>query len=79
MTFTDHQVVNIVYKIMKTVFTKLPRNDKIYVMISVLLLLNIQVGGALGLWLGLGVLQVLQEIIAKVRPFAKKCKVCGNV
>ena len=27
-----------------------------------------KVGGALGLWLGLGVLQVLQEIIARVLP-----------
>ena len=30
--------------------------------------LLLKVGGALGLWLGLGVLQVLQEIIARVLP-----------
>ena len=39
---------------------------------------KLQVGGALGLWFSLGVLQVLQEIIARVRPFAKKSQVCGN-
>ena len=30
-----------------------------------------QVGGALGLWLGLGVLQVLQEVNARVLTLAK--------
>ena len=35
----------------------------------------IKVGGALGLWLGLGVLQVLQEIIARVLPLVQIVKV----
>ena len=33
---------------------------------------NPQVGGALGLWLGLGVLQLLQEIVRRVYSFYSK-------
>ena len=30
------------------------------------------VGGSLGLWLGLGVLQILQQVIAIAKPMIKK-------
>ena len=33
-----------------------------------------QVGGSLGLWLGLGVLQVLQQFITITVPIIKKCR-----
>ena len=35
----------------------------------------IQVGGALGLWLGLGVLQVLQQLITIAQPILKKFQI----
>ena len=56
---------------------KLQKNiiEQLYVFI----VSKLQVGGALGLWFSLGVLQVLQEIIARAQPFAEKCQVCGNV
>ena len=34
-----------------------------------------QVGGALGLWLGLGILQVLQQLITIAQPMMKKCQI----
>ena len=37
-----------------------------------------QVGGSLGLWLGLGVLQVLQEVTKMALPITTRCTVCGN-
>ena len=42
-------------------------------------ILKVQVGGALGLWLGLGVLQLLQEVVPRILLFAGKYQTCGNV
>ena len=38
-----------------------------------------QVGGSLGLWLGLGVLQVMQEATKLAFPIIKRCSVCGKI
>ena len=40
---------------------------------QILILILRQVGGSMGLWLGLGVLQILQHIITITGPIIKKC------
>ena len=40
---------------------------------QILILILRQVGGSMGLWLGLGVLQILQHIITISGPIIKKC------